>query len=208
MKQYGISKAMLERLPLYLKYLKNQSDPAETMVSSTTIARALELGEVQVRKDLGLVSGSGRPKVGYVKADLIAQIDEFLGFGTKTNAVIIGAGRLGRALLDFEGFGEFGLNISSAFDADESKLGQSESGKKILPISELAAYCKEERPEIGIITVPESAAESVCAMLIENGIRAIWNFTGARLKVPEDTVLRNENLASSLAVLSAHLQRT
>ncbi len=207
MKQNGISKAMLERLPLYLRYLKNQSDPEEMMVSSTIIARALDLGDVQVRKDLGIVSGSGRPKIGYVKAELITQIEEYLGFGTVTKALIVGAGRLGRALLDFEGFGEFGLNVVAAFDADEAKCVKSETNKPIYPISKLSDFCKSEKPEIGIITVPESAAEEVCDLMIANGIKAVWNFTGARLRVPEGTVIRNENLASSLAVLSAYLHR-
>ena len=194
---------MLERLPLYLQYLKSESD--SPTVSATAVARALNLGEVQVRKDLGIVSGAGKPKVGYVTSELIRHLEEYLGYRTENNAVIVGAGKLGRALLDYDGFSEYGLRILAAFDNDDRLTGMTDNGKQILPISEFSDYCKEQKPKIGIITVPEKYAEEVCDLMIHYGILAIWNFSRKQLKVSEDILVRNENMASSLAVLSVYL---
>ncbi len=206
MKRSIVSKTLLTRLPFYLRFLKQEMSAEETMVSSTTIAKALGFGDVQVRKDLGFVSGSGRPKVGYVKEELIKQLEDYLGCENHTKAVIVGAGRLGRALLDYDGFREYGLDILAAFDANPASVGKSIGGKSIMPVDELEAFCAKEHPEIGIMTVPYDSAEAVCDKLVSNGVNAVWNFTGKRLKVPKGVLVRYENLASSLAVLSVFLR--
>ena len=207
MKQNTVSKNVLERLPLYLQYLKSEGQNLGKTVSATTIARALNLGEVQVRKDLGLVSGAGRPKIGYFTEELVRQLEEYLSCRAEKGAVLVGAGKLGRALLDYDGFDEYGLRISAAFDCDKAKTGTTDGGKTVLPLSEFSEYCKKEKPKIGIITVPENAAEEICDMMVKNEILAIWNFSGRRLHVPENIIVRNENMASSLAVLSGYLKQ-
>ena len=206
MAQNEISVATIQRLPIYLDYLKSQGKDT-ARISATTIALALGFGEVQVRKDLASVSSSGKPKIGYHIRELIKQIEEVLGYNNVNNAIIIGAGKLGCALLGYEGFSHSGLNILAAFDADPSKTGKTESGKPIYSMAELSDFCKKTKVHIGIITVPAMHAQSACDALIEAGILAVWNFAPAHLDIPEHIIIKNENMASSLAVLSSNLAK-
>ena len=206
MAQNEISVATIQRLPIYLDYLKSQGKDT-ARISATTIALALGFGEVQVRKDLASVSSSGKPKIGYHIRELIKQIEEVLGYNNVNNAIIIGAGKLGCAPLGYEGFSHSGLNILAAFDADPSKTGKTESGKPIYSMAELSDFCKKTKVHIGIITVPAMHAQSACDALIEAGILAVWNFAPAHLDIPEHIIIKNENMASSLAVLSSNLAK-
>jgi len=130
---------------------------------------------VQVRKDLACVSKKGRPKLGYVAEELIRDIESFLGYDSLNDAIIVGAGRLGGALLSYEGFKEYGLNIVAAFDVDESKIGTEICGRKIFPLDKMKELCRRMKIRIGIITVPADSAQKVCDMLVDSGIYAIWN---------------------------------
>lgn len=186
---------------MYLQYLS--SDNEDKYVSATGIAKALDLGEVQVRKDLSSVSSRGKPKVGYLKQDLIEDLTAALGGDQKSSAVIVGAGKLGMALLGFEGFSAFGLDIAAAFDTDSAKIGQTVNGRPILPLDGFADYCKKNSIRIGIITVPAPAAQTVCDILTQSGITAIWNFAPVTLDVPKNVIVREENLALSLAHLKS-----
>ncbi|MDR3262781.1 MAG: redox-sensing transcriptional repressor Rex [Clostridiales bacterium] len=203
----GISTAILQRLPIYLGYLKALPDGAPDNISATAIAAALGTGEVQVRKDLASVSNAGKPKIGYITADLIDELEEFLGYKDTNDAVLVGAGRLGRALLEYEGFKAYGLNIVMAFDVDERATGKTSTGKSVFPLSKLENLCKRMNVKIGIITVPASAAQGVCDLMIKNGILAIWNFAPVHLDVPSNILVRSENMAASLAMLSGHLAK-
>ena len=118
MERKEISKSVLKRLPNYLAYLKTIPDGGSPYISATALATALGMGEVQVRKDLAMVSDGGRPKVGYLREGLIDDIQQFLGYDNLNDAVLIGAGKLGRALLSYTGFQEYGLNILAAFDVN------------------------------------------------------------------------------------------
>ena len=200
-----VSNSVIRRLPIYLSYLKALPDDAPEYISATTLATALCMGEVQVRKDLALVSDGGRPKVGYRRESLVADIEQFLGYDNTNDAVLIGAGKLGRALLGYSGFSEYGLNIVAAFDECDALLGTDGSGKPILPMRDLGRLCAHRKILIGIITVPAAQAQTVCEVLIANGIKAIWNFAPTHLDVPEGILVQNENMATSLAVLSKHL---
>ena len=208
-----ISKATLKRLPTYLAYLKSLPEGSSVNISATALAAGLHMGEVQVRKDLALVSDGGRPKVGYNRkaliddnrAALIADIEQFLGYGNTNDAVLIGAGKLGRALLGYSGFAEYGLNIVAAFDENDAIIGTSKSGKPIMHLSRLGEICRREQIKIGIITVPAEQAQGVCDLLISNGILAIWNFAPKHLNVPDHILVQNENMAASLALLCKHL---
>ena len=200
-----ISTAVLQRLPLYLSYLRSLGDGEPENISATALAAALEMGEVQVLKDLAMVSDGGRPKVGYRRLALISDIEQFLGYDNTNNAVLIGAGKLGRALLGYTGFSEYGLNIVAAFDAAAEKADIDESGKPVLPMSELKSLCTDRNILIGIITVPSTCAQEVCDELISNGVKAIWNFAPVHLDVPAGILVQYENMAASLAVLSKHL---
>ena len=206
MNKSTLSKSVIERLPVYLHYIRSLHKDGTETLSATAVAKALKLGEVQVRKDLGAISGEGRPKIGYEVPALIKRLESALGYGTTVHAAIIGAGRLGNALLEYEGFSEYGLDILAGFDCDERKLKAPGPGKCVYPVSEFPKFCRENGVEIGIITVPEGQAQEVCDLMVGSGIRAIWNFAPKRLNAPDNIFVKNENMASSLAILSEHLK--
>ena len=205
MERKEISKSVLKRLPGYLAYLKSIPESASPNISATALAGALGMGEVQVRKDLAMVSDGGRPKIGYRRESLIEDIEQFLGYDNTTDAVLIGAGKLGQALLDYKGFDEYGLNILAAFDLKPT-IDQTESGKPVLTMDKLESFCRSHKVLMGVITVPTANAQQVCDQLISSGIKAIWNFTNTHLDVPANILVQNENMATSLAVLSMHLR--
>ena len=204
MREKNVSIQTLRRLPLYLHYQKSVKDDSPR-ISAAMLASALGLNDVQVRKDLGSVSGSGRPKKGYVTEELIVDLEKYLGCNSVTNTVLIGAGNLGRALLSYSGFSDYGLQIVAAFDSSDRVVGTKAGDKTVLPMSELGRVCIEKNVRLGIITVPAVGAQDACNKLVAHGITAIWNFAPTLLKVPPTVLVENENLASSLAVLSQHL---
>lgn len=200
-----VSKAVLKRLPGYLTYLRSVPESSSPYISATALASALGMGEVQVRKDLAMVSDGGRPKIGYLRESLVEDIEQFLGYDNATDAVLIGAGRLGQALLGYKGFDEYGLNILAAFDV-APPAERTQDGKPIYPMEKLQGFCRSHKVLMGIITVPEAYAQQVCDQLIASGIKAIWSFAPTHLEVPEHILVQYENMATSLAVLSMHLQ--
>lgn len=202
----GISKKTLERLPLYYHYLKERKDEEVAYISSPVIAAGLNLNEVQVRKELALVSRrAGKPKAGFLVEELIEDIEEFLGYHNDNQAILAGAGSLGRALLSYRGFGQYGVEIVTAFDTDEKVVGETIAGKKVLHLDKMVNLCRRMNIRIGIITTPAEYAQSVCDRMVAGGIRAIWNFAPVHLTVPDDVLLQNENMAASLALLSKYL---
>ena len=205
MEKRSVPKATLERLPIYLRFLKDITDEDVTNISATQIARGVLLGEVQVRKDLALVSGRGKPRIGYKLCSLICDIENCIGSDSMTNAVLIGAGKLGRALLDYDGFEEFGVKIVAGFDCNETemKLGNR---KSVLPIKEIEAFCARNNIKIGIITVGQGSAQEVCDKLVSCGVKAIWNFAPCALSVPPTVLLKQEKLALSLAHLNSQIK--
>ena len=205
MEKKEISKSVLKRLPGYLNYLKNIPDNASPYISATALANALGMGEVQVRKDLAMVSDGGRPKIGYLRESLIEDISQFLGYDNTTDAILIGAGKLGQALLGYNGFSAYGLNILAAFDVAPT-VDKTEEGKPIYPMEQLEGFCRTHNILMAIITVPSKHAQEVCDNLIRCGIKAVWNFAPVHLDVPANIVVQNENMATSLALLSMHLQ--
>ncbi len=204
MEEKKISKSVLKRLPGYLAYLKSLPEDAPANISATSLANALGMGEVQVRKDLAMVSDGGRPKIGYQRKALIDDIEQFLGYDNTTDAVLIGAGRLGQALMGYKGFNEYGLNILAAFDVKPP--AESAAGKPIYPITALESFCRSNKVLMGILTVPAEEAQGAADRLIACGIKAIWNFAPKHLTVPANILVQHENMATSLAVLSVHLQ--
>lgn len=199
-----ISAQTMRRLPVYLHYLYAKKDGN---ISATAIAETFGLNDVQVRKDLAAVSGSGKPKTGYRVSELTAQIEDAMGCRTETKTILVGAGNLGKALLSYGGFADFGMNIIAAFDSDPQACGRLINGKPVLPAVDIEAVCENKNIGLGIITVPLDAAQQVCDRMVACGIRAIWNFAPTILRVPEGVLAENENLASSLAILSKHLNQ-
>lgn len=202
MKNEYISQATLKRLPQYLRIMKDKKSEDVKNISSTEIATILKLNPIQVRKDLALVSRSdGKPGVGFNIEELIQDLEEVLNLNNITDAVIVGAGKLGQALLNYKGF-EKNLNILMAFDNDKNKC----DNKKIFFTDEIEKKIIENNIQIGIITVPKENAQNVCDMMIKSGIKAIWNFAPINLKVPDNIVVKNEDLSTSLVILLKKLK--
>ena len=148
----GISKATLSRIPIYLELLKELPQERYEYISATTIARKLSLGEVQVRKDLASISGAGKPKLGYLTSELVENLENCLGCNNYALAVLVGAGKLGKALLDYDEFEKFGIKIAAAFDSNDKEI--SINGKiKVKPINEFDNFCRDNNIQLGIITV-------------------------------------------------------
>lgn len=207
MERSNVTKATLGRLPQYLQFLNGLPPGQYDHISATTIAKMLSLGEVQVRKDLAAISRLGKPKVGYRTSELIKDLEDALGCKKLTPAILVGAGKLGRALLDYNGFEEYGVQITAAFDCNEQVLRMNKTSKEILPISSLKKYCTENGIRIGIITVGSGSAQDVCDQMLEAGITAIWNFAPCQLKVPDNVLVKQENLALSLAHLNSQISK-
>ena len=204
MEKTEMTKATLGRLPHYLQLLRELSPDDVPYISATVIAKKLSLGEVLVRKDLSVVSGAGKPKVGYKTVDLIKSIEAHLGQGDMTNAVLVGAGKLGKALLEFDDFEDYGVKIIAAFDCNQNPIKYNRS-IEILPMNDFDEFCKKNNVRIGIITVGAGSAQNVCDRMVESGITAIWNFAPCNLEVPDGILLKQERLALSLAYLNNKL---
>ena len=203
MKTTDVSRAALGRIPVYLKFLESLPQDVET-VSATAIAKVLGFGEVQVRKDLGAICGSGKPRIGYTVSNLQESLESLID-SRNGKTVIVGAGKLGRALLDYGGFSDYGLDIFAAFDTDVSQ--NNASGKPILPIDGLHDFCKENNVSIGVIAVPAKAAQEVCDKLCQSGIKAIMSFAPCKLTAPEGVAIQYENMALSLAHLKTQIKQ-
>lgn len=201
----SISEPALRRLPRYLAFLRDET--AET-ISAPTIARALGLHEVQVRKDLSSVSRcTGRPKTGFVTRILIEDIERFLGYESSHDAVLVGVGNLGRALLSYKGFVNCGVRIVAAFDVAVPPKSAI-AGVGLYSREEMVGLCRRLGVGLGVITVPAAEAQGACDALVEGGVRAVWNFAPTHLTAPPGVFIQNEDLATSLIVLTKHLQHT
>ena len=202
----NVSKATIGRLPAYHRYLKEKLAAGETSVSSTAVAEELHLNAVQVRKDLAVISSvAGKPKRGFGIADLIEDIDRILGYDNVTDAVIVGAGGLGSALIGYSGFKAYGLNIVAAFDSDPTRIDTQIGGVKVFDAADIVKLVRRLNVLIGIIAVPKGAAQEVADKLVEGGVRAIWNFAPVHLNLPANVAIKNEDMAASLAILSKRL---
>lgn len=194
---------LLARLPLYLRYIKSLPS-STTNISATKMAEALGLGDVLVRKDLAKVSHGGRRKLGYIREDLIKDIESFLDFNCVTTAIVVGEDEGKLLLLDYR-FDDSGLDVAAGFTLNPS-VPISKSGKPIYSLEQLEDYCRAHCIHIGMITVSAEKAQRICDRLVACGIHAIWNFSPAHLKVPGDVVIQSENLSISLASLRMQMR--
>lgn len=209
MKQKGsliILKSTLVRLPLYYCYLEEKVEQKVEYISSATIAESLGINPVQVRKDLASVSSlPGRPKVGFKVEQLFNDIKSHLGYDNYDEAVLVGVGNLGRVLMQYNGFANYGLEIIAGFD--KKPTAKKIAGKAVMPIEKIESFLKRLRINIGIIAVPAESAQEVADKLVAGGVLAIWNFAPTTLNLPPHILVKNENLAASLAALTTELRR-
>lgn len=205
-KNKEVSEATLRRFPFYHHYLKQLENEGVKEISSAQIAKFLGFKTIQVRKDIETTKIEGKPKRGYNLKKLISAIEKFLGFYTKNEAVLVGAGHLGYALLGYHGFKEYGVDIIAAFDNNPERVDKFINYKKVFSIDRLEEIVSRMQIKIGILTVPASVAQELADRMVNAGIKAIWNFAPLKINVPSDVVVQNENLASSLAVLSQKIK--
>lgn len=193
---------------MYYSILCKLRHDGEANVSASVIAKKLNLNHVLVRKDLSSVSSeAGTPRVGFKVERLYEDISNFLGYRNVEEAVLVGVGSLGHTLLSYSGFQNFGLSIVAGFDNDENLNGIKVNGKPILPMEKMANLVRRMKIRIAIIAVPQDQAQMVCDQLVRAGIQAIWNFAPVSLDVTPDILVKNENLAASLALLSHKLSQ-
>ena len=204
-----VMKSTLSRLPLYYSLVSRLQTEGVSYVSSALIAQHLNLNSVLVRTDLARVSSvEGKPRTGFEVTQLLKDMINYLGYNKLDEAILVGVGSMGRILLTNSKFEKFGLNIVVGFDKDPYLCGLQLEGKHILPMEKMESLVQRMGIRIGIITVPDDQAQDVCDQMVKCGIKAIWNFAFVPLKVPEDVLVKNENLPSSLAVLSHQLAQS
>jgi len=196
-----IPEPTLRRLPWYLAYVKLLKGNGDSVVSSTQIAKEISVDASQVAKDLSFVNISGKTRVGYEINALVDILEDFLGFTSQHKAFIFGVGQLGAALMRDSGLNQYGLDIVAGFDIRNSVIGKEVEGIPVFPMKTLPEKQKEYGASIGIITVPVDKAQEVTDFIIENGIKALWNFTPFRIRVPEDIVVQNTSIYAHLAVM-------
>lgn len=191
----------LRRLPWYLSNVKLLKKKGERYVSSTQISKEINIDASQIAKDLSYVNISGRTRVGYEVDTLIAVLEDFLGFTNIHKAFLFGVGSLGGALLRDSGLAHFGLEIVAAFDVNPALVGERLNGIPIYHSNEFERKMKEYDVNIGVLTVPIEIAQRITDTMIAGGIKAVWNFTPFRIRVPEYIVVQNTSLYAHLAVM-------
>lgn len=191
----------LRRLPWYLSNIKLMKEKGEQYVSSTQISKEINIDASQIAKDLSYVNISGRTRVGYNIDALIEVLEGFLGFTDMHKAFLFGVGSLGAALLQDSGLHHFGLEIVAAFDVNPQLVGKDLNGIPIFHSDDFEVKMKEYDVNIGVLTVPINIAQEITDKMVEGGIKAVWNFTPFRIRVPENIVVQNTSLYAHLAVM-------
>jgi len=205
--EHPIPEQTLRRIPLYHQILAEMQARGEAYVSSRHLAQFFRIDDTQVRKDVSLIGYKGKPKAGYSILGLKKAIEEFLGINYENTAILIGAGRLGSALSQYPGLAEYGLRLVAIFDNDPARTGTVLGNFTILPMESLQRVVRSFDVGIAIICVPKDAAQSVAGRIVSLGIKAIWNFSPTQLTVPANVIIRHENIALGLAILSHYMKR-
>jgi len=196
-----IPEPTLRRLPMYYQFLKRQKKEGREFISCTHISNDLNLIPVQVRKDLQNAGAVGKPKVGYEVDTLISIIEGTLGYNNLNEAFLVGMGNLGQALSAHKEFEKCGMEIIATFDTSPLKIGRDYFGKRVFPLNKFKNLSQRMNIKIGIITTPAKNAQEIADLMVDAGIKGIWNFAPVHLNVPDDVTVQNENLATSLSVL-------
>jgi redox-sensing transcriptional repressor len=202
-----LRRVVLDRLIRYYRYLAELTarESVET-ITSAQLGAALDVDPSQVRKDFGTVGLVGMSHIGYDTCEACRAIRTTVGFDRPYGAILIGAGRLGGAILSSSEFERYGLRIIAVFDADPFKVGRRIEGLSILPMSELTPFVRAHGVRLAILTTPGESAQALADQLVEEGVRSIWNFTPSRLSVPLGVLARNERLSAGLAEIAYHLK--
>ena len=205
MKEQTISKATIDRLPLYYRTLRLAQDDGMDIISSDELGRRLELTPEQIRKDLALFGQFGKKGVGYYVNELKFNVGKILGLDNHWNIAIVGIGHLGVALANYQNFIALGFNLVALFDNDPNIIGKTVNHVKVKSIDELQSCAKNLKIDIGVIAVPAKFAQQVADKLVKANIKGIWNFAPVKMRVPEDVKIVNEDLSVGLSRLSYYI---
>ena len=196
-----IPEPALRRRPWYLAYVSMLREQKVEFVSSTQISRELKVDASQIAKDLSFLNIKGKTRIGYEVASLEKELEDFLGFRRGHNALIVGVGSLGAALIQDTGLSRYGLNIVAGFDVNPNIVGRTLCGIPVFDVKELALRRKQFSADIGIVTVPVEKAQEVADNLVEAGVKALWNYTPYRIRVADNIVVQNTSIYAHLAVM-------
>lgn len=200
-KTQAVPEPSVRRMPMYLNLVREMHRNGEQYVSAPYIARLLHLDPTQVVKDMSYTGVSGRPRVGFQLDELIFALEDFLGYHRKHEAFLVGAGSLGTALIQYQGFRDAGMRIVAAFDTDKRKIGKEIGGITVFDLEKFRDLAGRLHITIGIITTPPSAAQNIADLMVGWGIRAIWNFAPVALQVPEHIIVQDTHIYANLAVI-------
>lgn len=201
----NVSETVIRRLPKYYRYLGDLMNKEINRISSKELSELTGFTASQIRQDLNNFGGFGQQGYGYNVKELHEQLGNILGLNKIYNTVIVGAGNLGQAIANYNGFQDAGFKILSLFDKNPRIIGLNIRGLEIRDIEVLEEFIKENNVEIGVITTPKESAQSIADAYIRAGIKGIWNFAPADLKVPKDVIVENVHLNESLFTLSYFL---
>lgn len=207
MEQRKISRAVISRLPRYYRYLGDLLEAGVERISSNDLSKKMQVTASQIRQDLNNFGGFGQQGYGYNVKYLYTEIGKILGLDKDHNFIIIGAGNLGQALANYVDFEKRGFKLEGIFDVNPVLEGIAVRGIEIQMISNLPFFLREKNIEIAILTLPKNKAKDMADILIENGIKAIWNFAHIDLETPEDVIVENVHLSESLMTLSYNLSQ-
>ena len=207
MEEKQISKAVIKRLPRYYRYLGELLEENVERISSNDLSRKMRVTASQIRQDLNNFGGFGQQGYGYNVKYLYTEIGKILGLDTVHPMIIVGAGNLGQALANYVDFEKRGFKLVGIFDVNPVLEGIAVRGIEIQMVSSLQKKKKNNHIEIAILTLPKNKAGEMADMLIENGIKAIWNFAHIDLDTPEDVIVENVHLSESLMRLSYNLSQ-
>ena len=191
----------IRRLPWYLSYVRMLNNLHVEYVSSTQISKELNVQSSQIAKDLSFLNIRGKTRIGYEVSSLVSELEDFLGFNRHHDAVVIGTGSLGTALMQDHGLENYGLHIVAGFDVREEVIGTRIGGLPVYDINQLADWQKEHNVSIAILTVPVERAQETATLAISSGMTALWNFTPYRIKAPGDVIIANTSIYAHLAII-------
>ena len=207
MESRGISRAVIRRLPRYYRYLGELLENGVERISSSDLSKRMKVTASQIRQDLNCFGGFGQQGYGYNVKYLYTEIGKILGLEENHNFIIIGAGNLGQALANYTSFENRGFILKGIFDVNPRLEGVTIRGVQIRMMDELSSFIRDNDVEIGVLTIPKEKAIEVANLLVDNGVRAIWNFAHTDLNLPDNVIVENVHLSESLMQLSYNISR-
>ncbi len=199
--------SVVKRLPVYYRFLTDLARKEVERVSSRELAAKIGINSSQLRQDLNLFGSFGQQGYGYRVLDLLHEVEQILGIGQDTPMVLIGAGNIGRAIINYDNFKRRGFRITAIFDRNPKLFGELVDGIPIRDITELEEHLHEHAVRMGILTIPSASAQEIADILVTHGVKGIWNFAPVSLKVPPDVAVENVHISESLMILSFRVRQ-